>query len=446
MKKVVILSSFLFFFPLFFFQTKVGHGGYWDVTDVQGTVQVKKADGTWGALAQGVSVKDSTKVRIRGKGSVEFSDYFVLFGYLRSKPIKNEQGDAEFHVEQDRIVAGIDTTTLSYWEILKGSGATITRYEKGRVKTDTTIIDTLQGNIWIDGRLIDTTVVDTIYNMHSGLRSPLAWAYPYLDVSGSDSIGFELMHVPYWGDTTRAGVLTRIINYSWSKYPIAVQSLVGTITYDTLQPGEASMFYADGSHRSAVELAAFDAVVDNKAITLNWKTGSELTNAGFNLYRSTSLDGEYAKLNSELIPTTANAFEGASYSYTDKEVQTGLTYYYKLEDLSIDGLSTFHGPVSAKVSVSVPSNFALAQNYPNPFNASTMISYDLKTDSKVSLKIYNILGQEVTTLVDKYQSAGSYTVTWNSKDSKGNDVSTGVYFYLLKAGDFSANKKMTYLK
>jgi flagellar hook assembly protein FlgD len=75
-----------------------------------------------------------------------------------------------------------------------------------------------------------------------------------------------------------------------------------------------------------------------------------------------------------------------------------------------------------------------------------MISYDLKTDSKVSLKVYNILGQEVTTLVDKYQPVGSYTVAWNGKDSRGNDLSTGVYFYILKAGDFSANKKMTYLK
>jgi len=200
-----------------------------------------------------------------------------------------------------------------------------------------------------------------------------------------------------------------------------------------------------GSAPNNVTLGYFAARA-NGFVTLEWTTASELDNAGFNVYRSTSLDGEYTKLNSELIPATANAFEGASYSYTDKEVQPGLTYYYKLEDLSIEGISTFHGPVSAKVSVILPSNFALAQNYPNPFNASTMISYDLKTDSKVSLKVYNILGQEVVTLVDKYQTAGSYSVTWNGKDSKGNDLSTGVYFYILKAGDFSAKMKMTYLK
>lgn len=204
--------------------------------------------------------------------------------------------------------------------------------------------------------------------------------------------------------------------------------------------------YIYGLSLSAVELAFFNAQTNNSSVILDWQTGSELNNAGFNVYRSTSLEGEYTKLNSELIPANANPFEGASYSYTDKEVVSGLTYYYKLEDLSIGGISTFHGPVSAKVSVSVPSNFALAQNYPNPFNASTMISYDLKTDAKVSLKVYNILGQKITTLVDKYQPAGSYTVTWNGKDSKGNDLSTGVYFYILKAGDFSANKKMTYVK
>jgi hypothetical protein len=445
MKKIVILLSFLIFIPLFFLQTEVGYGGYWKVTDIQGTVQIKTTTG-WDPLLKGVKVKASSKVRMCGRGSAKFEATWLLI-FPDEEKIENVQQDtATFHIGEWNMVQA-DTTTISYFEVLKGSSCMMTIYEKGRFKSDTTIIYTVEDSIWIDGRFVlDTTVVDTIYNMHMGLKSPLAHAYPYLDMSGSDSIRFQLWHIPYWGDTTRAGVLTRIINYSWSNKAIAESSLVGTITRDTLQPGEASMFYPNGSHKTDVELASFDAKVGNGLVILGWQTGSEIDNAGFNVYRSTSLDGEYTKLNSELIPATANAFEGASYYYTDKDVQPGLTYYYKLEDLSIEGLSTFHGPVSAKVSVTLPSNFALAQNYPNPFNASTMISYDLKTDSKVSLKVYNILGQEVTTLVDKYQPVGSYTVAWNGKDSRGNDLSTGVYFYILKAGDFSANKKMTYLK
>jgi len=281
---------------------------------------------------------------------------------------------------------------------------------------------------------------------HCGLRTPIAEVYVKDATYSGDTVEFQAWYIPSYG-WSGSGSKMRVWNYKNSDHPIYAEALIGALTDTVIDAGKACMFYDDGKHsQTAVELAFFEVKGDNRLITLDWKTGSELDNAGFNIYRSTSLDGEYAKLNSELIPASANAFEGASYSYTDKDVQPGLTYYYKLEDLSIEGISTFHGPVSAKVSVSVPSNFALAQNYPNPFNASTMISYDLKADAKVSLKVYNILGQEVTTLVDRYQPAGSYSVTWNGKDSKGNDVSTGVYFYIIKAGDYSANKKMTYLK
>jgi len=283
-------------------------------------------------------------------------------------------------------------------------------------------------------------------SMYTLLRCKIVEVYCDTNFATTDSIGYQLWFIQ--NENPNYSSKARIWNYSYSKASIKIRKLIGpdTTTVTTLTPGKAAMLYPDASLVTAVELASFNAKGENGLIALSWVTGNELDNAGFNLYRSTSLDGEYTKLNSELIPASANAFEGASYSYTDKEVQTGLTYYYKLEDLSLDGTGTFHGPVSAKVSVTLPSNFALAQNYPNPFNASTMISYDLKTDSKVSLKVYNILGQEVVTLVDKYQTAGSYSVTWNGKDSRGNDLSTGVYFYILKAGDFSANKKMTYLK
>ena len=309
----------------------------------------------------------------------------------------------------------------------------------------------LDGNTVHQGTGGKTTVTECgacTTGYHCGVRTSVAEIWVKDTTHTNDTVQFQVWYIPSFVIAIGSpDAKVRVWNYKNSDHSIYAKALIGSLTDTIVDPNKAFMFYDDGKHsQTAVELALFNAKVDNGLIILDWKTGSELANAGFNVYRSTSLDGEYTKLNSELIPATANAFEDASYSYTDKDVQSGLTYYYKLEDLSIEGLSTFHGPVSAKVSVSVPSNFALAQNYPNPFNASTMISYDLKTDAKVSLKVYNILGQEVTTLVDRYQPAGSYTVAWNGKDSKGNDVSTGVYFYLLKAGEFSANKKMTYLK
>jgi hypothetical protein len=93
-----------------------------------------------------------------------------------------------------------------------------------------------------------------------------------------------------------------------------------------------------------------------------------------------------------------------------------------------------------------PKNFMLAQNYPNPFNPNTVIRYGLPNPGKVKLTIYNILGQKVITLVDQYQESGHQVVNWDGKDDQGNQLSSGIYFCRLQAGDFSETKKMVLLR
>jgi hypothetical protein len=90
--------------------------------------------------------------------------------------------------------------------------------------------------------------------------------------------------------------------------------------------------------------------------------------------------------------------------------------------------------------------FALNQNYPNPFNLSTEISFQIPVQSKVVLKIYNAKGQLVRTLIDGKRGKGLYTIRWNGRDQSGKEVASGIYFYKLTAGDFSAMKKMVLLK
>ncbi|MCK4696071.1 MAG: T9SS type A sorting domain-containing protein, partial [Candidatus Cloacimonetes bacterium] len=85
-------------------------------------------------------------------------------------------------------------------------------------------------------------------------------------------------------------------------------------------------------------------------------------------------------------------------------------------------------------------------NFPNPFNPTTTIKYSLKVNSKVSLNIYNIKGQKVRTLVSKVLPAGEHSIIWNGRDFNGNRVSSGVYFYKLKAGDYQEVKKMMLVK
>jgi len=92
------------------------------------------------------------------------------------------------------------------------------------------------------------------------------------------------------------------------------------------------------------------------------------------------------------------------------------------------------------------AKFSLSQNYPNPFNPQTTIEYDIEKDCDVTLKIYNLAGQLIKTLVDEYQTAGPHTITWHGDTDAGQEVASGVYFYRIKAGDKAAIKKMVVLK
>ncbi|HXF48151.1 MAG TPA: T9SS type A sorting domain-containing protein, partial [Verrucomicrobiae bacterium] len=94
----------------------------------------------------------------------------------------------------------------------------------------------------------------------------------------------------------------------------------------------------------------------------------------------------------------------------------------------------------------MPTKYELHQNFPNPFNPQTLIKYDLPEAANVRLEVFNILGQKVTTLVDRYEAAGPKSALWDGTDAAGNKVSSGVYFYKLKAGDYLATKKMTFVK
>ncbi|MBM3330110.1 MAG: T9SS type A sorting domain-containing protein, partial [Calditrichaeota bacterium] len=94
----------------------------------------------------------------------------------------------------------------------------------------------------------------------------------------------------------------------------------------------------------------------------------------------------------------------------------------------------------------VPTEYFLRQNYPNPFNAVTRISYGLKEDVAVKVKVFDVLGREVITLVDAPQRAGYYTALWSGRNASGTSVGSGVYFCRIEAGAFNKSMKMTLVK
>jgi hypothetical protein len=126
---------------------------------------------------------------------------------------------------------------------------------------------------------------------------------------------------------------------------------------------------------------------------------------------------------------------------------TGELLTAEAKPISVEAVDNFGRSVKTTiVNRAVPTAFSLNANYPNPFNPTTNISFGLPIDSRVSLKIYNVAGQLVRTLVNETMVAGTHTVTWDGTNSNGEKVASGIYFYKLNAGDFSKTMKMVMTK
>ncbi len=190
-----------------------------------------------------------------------------------------------------------------------------------------------------------------------------------------------------------------------------------------------------GDPEVPVELVSFNAAINNNTVQLNWVTATELNNRGFEIERKLN-NGSWEVL--AFVNGKGTTSEISNYSYNDVLTVSG-KYYYRLKQIDYDGTYTYSNVV--EVNFGTPSTFNLSQNYPNPFNPSTTIEFAIPNAELVTLKVYNALGQEVKTLVNGYLEAGSYKQAFDA-----SELSTGVYYYTLKAGAFVNTKKMILVK
>lgn len=202
-----------------------------------------------------------------------------------------------------------------------------------------------------------------------------------------------------------------------------------------------------------VELISFSAnVVDNK-VFLNWSTACELNNMGFEierkvLYSKNSISSnEFERIG--FVEGKGTTTEKQTYSFIDNldlSYNRNLTLIYRLKQIDFDGKFKYFDLIEVEYGIKL-SDFQLNQNYPNPFNSSTIISWQTPIGIHQTLKVFDILGNEVTTLIDQYKPAGSYevefmrSILWNA-----SNLSSGIYFYQLKVGEFIQTKKMLYLR
>ncbi len=212
---------------------------------------------------------------------------------------------------------------------------------------------------------------------------------------------------------------------------------VNTAVVNPQNQSAVSTFSGSYNGTLPVDLAGFTAATNGNSVKLSWSTNTEENNAGFEIQRK-FMEGEWKKVG--YIDGNGNSTTVSNYSYSDNHLAAG-RYSYRLRQIDYNGNYEFF-ELTGEVEIGIPKDFALNQNYPNPFNPSTVISFDLPYDSKVSLSIYDMRGRRVSVLIDNQQKqANYYSVPLNA-----SSLSSGVYFYELRTDKESLTKKMTLVK
>ena len=186
-----------------------------------------------------------------------------------------------------------------------------------------------------------------------------------------------------------------------------------------------------------VELISFTAVPGNGSVKLKWSTASEINNKGFLIQKS---NDKINWKNITFITGYGTSLQLNKYIYYDNNPFNGKSYYKLIQN-------DFNGTSKVISTIEVNANglykYSLSQNFPNPFNPKTEVTYSLATAGFVSLKIYDILGNEAAAIIQEVQEPGKYTKEI-SADRFG--LSSGIYFYTLKVNDFIQTRKMIILK
>ncbi|MDX2129021.1 MAG: T9SS type A sorting domain-containing protein, partial [Chloroherpetonaceae bacterium] len=278
--------------------------------------------------------------------------------------------------------------------------------------------------------------------------APFFWRISASGTPGTYTMTLRGENAPGITNVTSLRIAKRPNGGSWSSVGAGTSS-ANTGTFDSPSVVQSGMtgfseftIGADGAiNPLPVELSAFTGARSANGILLTWTTASEKNNSGFEVQRNTE-QGEWKALG--FVKGKGTTTEAQSYSFIDRSVSGKVTY--RLKQIDFDGKFELHPTI--EVDAGLPNTYALNQNYPNPFNPSTTIGYQLPVAGAVSLKVYDVLGREVSTLVNASQAAGSYQANFNA-----SNVSSGVYFYRLEVRstgsqtvNFMQTKKMVLVK
>jgi len=267
-----------------------------------------------------------------------------------------------------------------------------------------------------------------------------------------DMFGNPLLATSMFGGDAKKVLLTFNESFADTFYNVRVSNIQST-SGESIIPNSIALFIADEIAEADTVAPSvptnFTATHNDDEINLNWTANSESDLSHYAIYRGV-LQNFTPSIYSLLTTVTTNSF-------ADSEI-FDYRVYYKISAFDKSGNESDYSE-EASILVGVenentkPSQFSLSQNYPNPFNPTTVIRYSIGVETSrgmseqiVTLKIYNVLGKEIATLVNETKTSGHYEVTFTTQSLTGNKLSSGLYFYTLSVGNFRETKSMLLLK
>ena len=206
--------------------------------------------------------------------------------------------------------------------------------------------------------------------------------------------------------------------------------------------GSLALEYSKDESALPVELSSFTAIPNDEGVVeIKWTTQTEINTAQFEVERTEITDNDNAEAQWRAIGSvqaSGNSNSPKEYSFKDELEHSG-KYKYRLKIVDVDGSYKYGNEVEIYADIAL--KYELSQNYPNPFNPTTTIKFSIKKEGNVRLEVFNVLGQRVAALLNKKMKAGKYKVKFNARN-----YASGVYFYRIESGNFSAVKKMMLLK
>jgi hypothetical protein len=364
----------------------------------------------------------------------------------------------QYYVANNGLAFNDNATTISNWTVSGTWGITTSKY----VSAPSSFTDSPAGNYANNATLTMTST--TPISLTDILGASLEFAAQW-DIENDWDYGQVLISTnngstwtPLAGQYTNLGTgsfqpanqpLYDGVQSSWVNENIDLTQYIGNnILLRFLLKTDGSQvrdgWYVDDIKISTynlvpVELIALTAIAVDNSVIINWSTASELNNKGFTVERMNESDNNNITWD-ELVFIAGHGTKNeiTQYTFTDVSPLNGQNNY-RLRQIDFDGTEKIYGPTS--INFENIFTYSLEQNYPNPFNPLTTINWQIAKDGFVTLKVYDLLGREVANLIKEEMKAGSHKIKFN-----GSSLSSGVYLYELKSGDFKSTKKFVLMK